>query len=180
LSALAGSVASLYSGGQIYMLPSVHVYEGRPENGKAPVPSDTGLQSMVDIVERRFPDWKLFFSREQLLRLAGNSGGDLRDYFRMIGLCITEAPYQSALPLPDKVIESAESALRNDMPLAHDDKAWLRVIQKSHERELASQDSLPEFARLTEGKYILNYRNGADWFDVHPLLRAAVAEGNGA
>jgi hypothetical protein len=27
---------------------------------------------------------------------------------------------------------------------------------------------------LTESKYILNYRNGNDWFDVHPLLRDIV------
>lgn len=177
LSALAGSVASFYSGGQIYMLPSVHVYEGRPQDGAAPVLSETGLKAMVDIVDKRFPEWKEFFTREQLIRLAGNSGGDLRDFFRMIGLCITEAPYQESLPLPDKVIASAESALRNDMPLAHDDKEWLRKIQHSHERELGSQDRLPIFARLTEGKYILNYRNGDDWFDVHPLLRATVFDG---
>lgn len=177
LSALAGSVASLYSGGQIYMLPSVHVYEGKPLDGKAPIPSETGLQAMVDIVTKRFPEWIEFFTRDQMIRLAGNSGGDLRDYFRMIGLCITEAPYQS-LPFPEKVIASAESALRNDMPLADDIKEWLRKVQTSHERELGSQDKLPIFARLTEGKYILNYRNGYDWFDVHPLLRTAVSSGD--
>lgn len=177
LSALAGSVASFYSGGQIYMLPSVHVYEGRPQDGAAPVLSEAGLKAMVDIVDKRFPEWSEFFTREQLIRLAGNSGGDLRDFFRMIGLCITEAPYQESLPLPDSVIKSAESALRNDMPLARDDKEWLRKIQRSHDRELGSQDRLPIFARLTEGKYILNYRNGDDWFDVHPLLRATLSDG---
>jgi hypothetical protein len=176
LSALAGSVASLYSGGQIYMLPSVHVYECRPQDGAMPVLSEIGLKAMVDIVDKRFPEWVAFFTREQLIRLAGNSGGDLRDFFRMIGLCITESPYQESLPLPDKVIASAESALRNDMPLALDDKEWLSKIQRSHERELGSQDRLPIFARLTEGKYILNYRNGDDWFDVHPLLRASITD----
>jgi len=88
---------------------------------------------------------------------------------------VTEALYQQALPLPDSVIDSAESALRNDMPLARDDKEWLKKIQNSHDRELESLDRLPDFARLTEGKYILNYRNGDDWYDVHPLLRAAIA-----
>ena len=69
------------------------------------------------IVGKRFPEWSQFFTRDQLLRLAANSGGDLRDFFRMVGLCITESLYQQTLPLSDTMLSSAESALRNDMPL---------------------------------------------------------------
>jgi hypothetical protein len=107
-------------------------------------------------------------------RLAANSGGDLRDFFRLVRLCISQALYQLELPLPDKVLDDAENDLRNDMPLTDDVKVWLKKIQQSHERELDTLDKLPDFARLTESKYILNYRNGKDWFDVHPLLRAIV------
>jgi len=176
LSALAGNLAALYSGGKIYMLPSVHVYECCPENANPPEPSTAGLAKMVQIVTQRFPEWKEFFTPGQMQRLAANSGGDLRDFFRLVKLCISQAMYQSSLPLPDKVIEDAENDLRNDMPLAHDDKIWLKKIQASHERELDSLDKLPDFARLTESKYILNYRNGKDWFDVHPLLRDIVSQ----
>jgi len=179
LTALAGSLGALYSGGKIYLLPSVHVYENKPGDGNAPQRSEKGLDAMLAIVEKRFPEWDDFFSKEQLLRLAAHSGGDLRDYFRMIGLSIAEALYRNDRPLPDKVLSYAESALRNDMPLAADDKKWLQRILKSHDRELESLDKLPDFARLTEGKYILNYRNGEDWFDVHPLLRGSVREHGG-
>lgn len=178
LSALAGSLASLYSGGKIYMLSSVHVYKCCPPDGGEPVQSDDGLQAMLEIVAKRFPEWNEFFTPEQLRRLAANSGGDLRDYFRLVKLCIPQALYQRLLPLPDAVIASAENDLRNDMPLARDDRNWLKKIQQSHQRELDSRDKLPDFARLTEGKYILNYRNGTDWFDVHPLLRDIVARGD--
>ncbi|MGZ8956118.1 MAG: hypothetical protein ACXW0Q_15760, partial [Methylovulum sp.] len=116
LPILSGGLSALYSGGRIYMLPSVHVYENRPEDGDEPVPSETGLQAMMKIVDKRFPDWRIFFTGEQLQRLAANSGGDLRDFFRMIGLRVTEALYEDRLPLPDAVLASAESALRNDMP----------------------------------------------------------------
>lgn len=177
LSVLTGSVAAYYSGGQIFMLPSVHVYEEEPQHGAAPVRSDVGLESMLTIVAKRFPEWEEFFTREQLFRLAANSGGDLRDFFRMIDLCIIEALHQPSLPLPDKVIANAESALRNDMPLARDDKVRLKAIQEKHKGEWDNLDDLPNFARLMEGKYILNYRNGDNWFDVHPLLRASVADG---
>lgn len=175
LSALAGSLASLYSGGKIYMLSSVHVYDCCPGSGETPVRSEAGLTAMVEIINRRFPEWGEFLTREQLLRLAANSGGDLRDYFRLIKLCISQALYQQQLPLPDDVLDGAENDLRNDMPLARDDRERLKKIQHSHEWELESLDKLPDFARLTEGKYILNYRNGTGWFDVHPLLRDTVS-----
>lgn len=174
LSALAGSLAALYSGGKIFMLPSVHVYDCCPRGGEPPARSEAGLAAMVEIVSKRFSEWTDFFTQEQMVRLAANSGGDLRDFFRLVKLCISQALYQPQMPLPDAVLVSAESDLRNDMPLAQDDKEWLKRIQQSHERELASLDRLPDFARLTESKYILNYRNGDDWFDVHPLLRAIV------
>jgi DNA polymerase III delta prime subunit len=174
LSALVGGLAALYSGGKIFMLPSVHVYECCPTGDKPPEPSTDGLAAMVEIVTRRFPEWQDFFTPAQMQRLAANSGGDLRDFFRLVKLCISQALYQPALPLPDKVLDDAENDLRNDMPLADDDIQWLKKIQQSHKRELTNQDSLPAFARLTESKYILNYRNGNDWFDVHPLLRDIV------
>ena len=175
LSALAGNLATLYSGGKIYMLPSVHVYEGRPQDGAKPVQSKTGLAAMQKIVGGRFPEWKEFLTQDQLFRLAADSGGDLRDFFRLVKLCVSQALYHPA-PLPDKVIEGAESDLRNDMPLADNDRNWLRKIQQSHKRELENLDKLPDFARLTENKYVLNYRNGDDWFDVHPLLRTTVSD----
>jgi len=174
LSALVGGLAALYSGGKIFMLPSVHVYEGCPKNAKPPVQSLDGLATMIEIVTRRFPEWNEFFTEAQMARLAANSGGDLRDFFRLVKLCISQAMYQPELPLPDKVLEDAENDLRNDMPLADDDIQWLKKIQQSHKRELTNQDRLPEFTRLTESKYILNYRNGDDWYDVHPLLRAII------
>jgi len=174
LSALAGSLAALYSGGKIFMLPSVHVYECCPEDANPPIQSQDGLATMVEIVNKRFPEWEEFFTETQMTRLAANSGGDLRDFFRLVKLCISQAMYQPELPLPDKVLEDAENDLRNDMPLADDVIKWLKKIQQSHKRELTNQDMLPDFARLTESKYILNYRNGKDWFDVHPLLRTIV------
>lgn len=77
--------------------------------------------------------------------------------------------------MPDTLITDAEDAVRRDMlPIADNDRAWLRKIMMSHKEELPSLDELPDFARLQEGKYLLQYRNGEDWYDVHPLLRTEV------
>jgi hypothetical protein len=175
LSALAGALGSVYAGGRIYALPSVHIYECCPDPGNEPEPYAHGLEKMREIVERRSSDWRDFFTEAQLARLAQHSGGDLRDYLRMLRLAVARVLQSGQLPVPDVLITDAEDAVRGDMlPIADDDRNWLRKIMTSHKPELPSLDSLPDFARLQEGKYLLHYRNGEDWYDVHPLLRAEV------
>jgi hypothetical protein len=178
LSALAGALGSVYAGGRVYALPSVHIYECCPQPGEEPAPYDPGLANMRDVVDKRFPQWREFFAEGQLARLAQHSGGDLRDYLRMLRLAVARVLQSGQLPVPDALITDAEDAVRNDMlPIADDDRNWLRRIMASHKPELPSLDALPDFARLQEGKYLLHYRNGEDWYDIHPLLRAEVSAG---
>ncbi len=175
LQALAGGLGAYYAGGRIYALPSVHVYAGKPTPGQTPEIYAEGLDKMQAIVEKRHPHWRDFFNEAQLRRLAQSSGGDLRDYFRMMRLALARVPSLGNLPLIDAILDDAEDAVRNDMlPIAADDRQWLAQISASHTPELPSLDKLPEFARLQQGKYLLHYRNGEDWYDVHPLLRQAI------
>ncbi len=172
LQALAGSLGSHFAGGRIYALPSVHIYQGKPKDGEPAVPYPDGLDKLVSIIDKRYPQWRDFFSEVQLSRLALNSGGDLRDFFRMLRLAVTRAHRVDALPFADAVISDAEDAVRVDMlPIAKDDAQWLARVSKSHKAELDSLGDLTDFARLQQGKYLLYYRNGEDWYDVHPLLR---------
>lgn len=174
LAAVSEGGLSTYAGGQIYALPSVHIYEACPAPGQPCVPSPQGIGVMRAIVERRYPQWEEFFSAEQLERLALNSGGDLRDYFRMLRQCLVRAG-QGHLPVNENALLDAFNAVRADMlPLADDDREWLRKITGNHESNLPSLEKLPDFARLMHGKRILNYRNGKDWYDVHPLIRKEV------
>ncbi len=174
LQALAGALGASYAGGRIYALPSVHIYQGKPEPGQRPLPYADGLNKLVTIIDKRYPYWHDFFSRGQLLRLAQNSGGDLRDFFRMLRLAVTRSP-EAGLPLSDMILSDAEDAVRGDMlPIAKDDGAWLARVTDSHSAELDSLGGLPDFARLQQGKYLLHYRNGEDWYDVHPLLREEI------
>jgi hypothetical protein len=138
------------------------------------------LAKLLDIVAKRFPDWRQVFSDGQLTRMAQNSGGDLRDYFRMLRLAVARVPSFGRLPAGDSLIQDAEDAVRSDMlPIAADDLDWLDGIMTSHSHRLPSLDRLPDFARLQQGKYVLHYRNGEDWYDVHPLLRKEVLERHG-
>lgn len=177
LSALSGALGAIYAGGRIYALPSVHIYESCPAPGVEPTPYANGLGKMRNIVEKRYDKWCDFFTEQQLGRLAQHSGGDLRDYLRMLRLAVTGASRLSELPVPDSLIDAAEKAVRADMVIAEKDRVWLAKIMASHKHELPDLDALPDFARLQEGKYLLHYRNGEDWYDVHPLLRPEVRVG---
>lgn len=131
---------------------------------------------MREVVERRYPRWRDFFTDAQLSRVAQRSGGDLRDYLRLLRLAVARVLQSGQLPVPDALITDAEDAVRSDMlPISENDRAWLRKITASHKAELPTLDALPDFARLQEGKYLFHYRNGEDWYDVHPLLRAEVS-----
>lgn len=173
LQAMAGSLGSYYAGGRVYSLPSVHIYEGCPAQGALPkIDTKDGPQKMLAVVEARYPDWRDFFTEPQLRDLAQAAGGDLRDFFRMLRLAITRAPSLGQLPLNDAALSDAKAAVRNDMlPIAADDLDWLEKVASTHKPALESLDKLPDFARLQQSKYLLHYRNGEDWWDIHPLLR---------
>jgi hypothetical protein len=181
LSALAGALGAVYAGGRIYALPSVHIYKGCPPPGKEPEPHENGIVKMREVVDKRDPRWDEFFGSEQLDRLALHSGGDVRDYLRMLRLAVAGVLGVGRLPVSETLIAEAENAVRGDMlPIAEDDRQWLRRIMASHRAELESLDKLPDFARLQDGKKLLHYRNGEDWYEVHPLLRAEISgDGSG-
>lgn len=176
LQALANGLSAYYAGGRIYALPNVHIYTQKPDAGRPPQPHADGLAKMREVVEKRYPQWNEFFSEAQMARLAQNSGGDLRDFLRMLRLAVARAAAPGlTLPLPDAFVNDAEDAVRGDMlPIAADDRDWLAQISASHKPELPSLERLPDFARLQQGKCLLHYRNGEDWYDVHPLLREEI------
>ena len=171
LQLLSPGVGSTFAGGRVFTLPSVHIYERRPNVGEAPEPSERGLAKMLQIVERRHNWHGGFFTAGQVRRLAQNSGGDLRDFFRLLRLAVAQAARIGA-QAPNSVFQDAEDALRRDMlPLANDERTWLRKIGRSHQSELGTRDRVSDFARLLHNKQVLAFRNGEDWYAPHPLLR---------
>ena len=54
------------------------------------------------------------------------------------------------------------------------DMQWLKEIAESKTPKLKNIKNLPQLARFFETCLILNYRNGDDWYDVHPLIRELV------
>jgi hypothetical protein len=152
-------------------LPSVHLFN---RDGSK---DDRGLEILKNIVGQRCAEWQQVFSETQLRRMACATGGDLRDFFRLIREVLINAsmPGGGELPVADRLIEDAENKLRREMlPIAEDDKEWLRKINASKEAELQNVQFLSRLAGFFDTHLVLNYRNGQDWYDVHPLIRKTI------
>ena len=170
LSALTANLSALYNS-QLVSLASAHVYLS-PSSGTARQPNDRGLAAMERMVEQRYAAWREVLTSAQLRRLALASGGDIRDFFRLLGAVLVKAGNPSnALPVADVAVDAAENAMRREMlPIPDNHKDWLKRIAQSHESELAELSDLATFAGFLDSRVVLNYRNGKDWYDVHPLL----------
>ena len=61
--------------------------------------------------------------------------------------------------------------MRNQtLPLANDEIEWLRTIDSSKSPDLSAREKILNLARLLNGRFVMNYRNGDNWYDAHPLL----------
>ncbi|MDU9049627.1 MAG: hypothetical protein Q3M30_12305 [Candidatus Electrothrix sp. Rat3] len=168
LLALAQNLGRSLGGHPVTQWPNIHVRR-KADNGQ----DADGIRVMEHIISNRYPGWQEIFSSENLSYLAHISGGDLRDFFRLIRECLVSCTLD---PRPEKVvdqeiIERAVLDLQNDMlPLADDDARWLAKIHQSNREELPSVDDLPDLARYLDTNLIMNYLNGQPWYDIHPVL----------
>jgi hypothetical protein len=165
-----------YFGVEICTLPHVKVFKTPTDFAKVqPVEREqAGIDLITESARRRLPGVEQLVPRELLDRLALASSGSVRDFFRLLRSVASKARVaQAALPLQeDTYVAMAEQVLRNEMPLAEEDKTWLTLVRQTHGTGLDKIDNLHRLARLFDSGLILNYRNGRDWCEVHYLLHA--------
>jgi len=68
------------------------------------------------------------------------------------------------------VTETVEAATRDMLPIADEDALWLWRIHGDHEFPLPSIVQLPRLSRFLDTHVVLCFRNGKEWYDVHPLI----------
>lgn len=169
LPVLSPNLGRLLGGNPVTQWPNIHVRDKEGEEDPG------GLDVMVRIIEKRFKDWEAFISRKHLKHLATASGGDLRDFFRLvreaaIGLRTAQISKPDAR-LDETILLRVVQQLKNELlPIAADDAVWLKRIHESKEPSLQGMGNLPDLARFLDSNRIMNYLNGEPWYDVHPLL----------
>ena len=170
LSVLAPGAGTLMGGAVARRLVSTHIFKDRSREQ-----DPAGLAVMREVIARRHGQWAKVFEPAALDQLALSSGGDLREFFRLIKLCLTAVRDDADLPLNLAAAKVSESVARGEMlPIPADHLGWLRRISLSHDTCLEKDADLPTLANFLDNRLVLNYRNGSDWYDVHPLLRDIV------
>ena len=170
LSILAAGAGALMGGASVKRLVSTHIFKDRTREV-----DPAGLALLRRVLAARYTAWPQLFTADALDRLALSSGGDLREYFRLIRQCLPAVRDDAQLPLSVDGVAHVETAARAEMlPIPADQLDWLKRISASHDTCLQSDDKLPLLAHFLDNRLVMNYRNGKDWYDVHPLLREVV------
>ena len=159
-------VSRLYNGA--WWIPCVKV---RDRDGN---PCAEGLDTLREVIKRR-GDWRRLLGDEAALdELILASGGYLRDLFRLLQHALLRGPGRT-LPLSAEQRHLAIQELRNAyLPVPHEDALWLDRIHASRATELEDDTRLPDLARYFDNLLVMAYRNGEEWWAVHPLILDAV------
>lgn len=166
LKVLFPGLSSLYEPGGVQVLPTLKV-AGR--DGARPY--EPGLEIMERVVAHR-GDWSRLLTADQLRRVCLQSGGHLRDLLRILADLVRRA---TTLPVTDETVERTLAAARNEfLPIADDDARWLAQIAADNNVALPDVERLPTLARFLDTHLVLCYRNGEEWYNVHPLVRDEV------
>lgn len=163
---LAQNLGRAYGGRAITTWPNVRVRTRH--GGRA---DEAGIRTLRTVVDKRFAPRARLISDAHLDQLAAASGGDVRDFFRLVRECLVDIDPQSGGVATDDHIKRVIAQLRRELlPIAEDDKRWLARIHERKDVALENIASIPTLIRFFDNNLIMNYENGEAWYDVHPLV----------
>jgi energy-coupling factor transporter ATP-binding protein EcfA2 len=151
---------------KFYLVPSVPVAP-RPDHPDATQEYVvTGRRLLRKVVSKRLDIDKAFANPADLDRLIDQSGGGLRDLFRLIRDAIDAAPPEG--PISTQAVTQAlrSNRLQRELIVQPKDLEPLRSLLQ--DAESLHYDA--EGIRLLQTELALHYVNGGNWFGVHPAV----------
>ncbi|NLX21139.1 MAG: hypothetical protein GXY55_05620 [Phycisphaerae bacterium] len=141
-----------------------------------PVPA--GFAAMREIIEKRMPMDQVFSDAGTLDTLIEASGGYPRDLLRMMREVLLSAAMKKISPPipPDILTQLVEEVIRDqvrvyDKPIYDDDLPLLVEVARARDVPRATRTQAFRLAELFDHHFVLGYRNGEEWYDLHPLVR---------
>lgn len=133
-----------------------------------------GIDKLSEMVARRVDVHRIFGTSEKLFPLLQASGGYPRDLLRLVReLLYGASDFPVRLEDVAQVIDrTAETYAQN---VRAPDLDLLAEIAGTHALPEGDDAQLAHFGRLLERFLVLAYRNGREWYDLHPLVRVAPA-----
>lgn len=164
---VGGAAGKYRPGAPLQVIPAVKV---RTEDGQE---NEAGLAALQAIVDLR-GDWKALLGEDgaQLRRISLASGGHLRDLIRLLQEVIRRSLRVDQRPTPERIVTGAiDQIAREFLPLADDDALALWRVHNDHDSPMESiAGGLTTLSRFLDTHLLLCYRNGREWYDVHPLI----------
>jgi hypothetical protein len=165
-------------GGDMELLPSLRLWKGHADRTR----NERVWSAARKLIALRFGDDGLarLFGREATLpdALIEASGGQFRDLLRLLCEVLVRVQTQTQkLPVSKDVITAAIQHLREQyLPLSDEDAKRLSLIEKTGDcvRDDSGPAEVSRISRLLNEHLILNFSNGEDWYDIHPLIREEV------
>jgi hypothetical protein len=165
---------------QSFALPNFKVMQRPKESDTCCQRNQQGIDQMVEIVQRRFPEWRNALSQPVVEHLAWMSGGNVRRYFSLICTTLMKTalggnPLPLAMADDSPVRQAIAKAAEPLQWLTAEDRRWLDLFMthsdnpSGHIKDLV-QD-LPAIIRLFDHSLVLDYQNGSVWYQVPPLVR---------
>lgn len=170
---VGGTAGKYRPGAPLQVIPAVKVRTSAGDD------YEPGLASLQNIVELR-GDWKFLLGEDgsALRRISLKSGGHLRDLIRLLQEVIRRSLRVDQLPIPERIVSGAiDQIAREFLPLADDDVEALWRVHGDHDSPMESiAGGLTTLSRFLDTHLLLCYRNGREWYDVHPLIVDDVAQ----
>ncbi|MCC6555699.1 MAG: hypothetical protein IT372_22280 [Polyangiaceae bacterium] len=154
--------------GAVQVIPAVRVRDVVGDR------SEHGIVALQTLIERRFDPTPLFGRGDLLEEVILASGGNIHDLLRLVGEVIRRA---QSLPVTPGIVSGAIDAIRAEfIPIADIDLAPLARVAARHELSLEEPGQIHDLSRWSRGHLVIQYRNGREWYDVHPLVRDIVLD----
>lgn len=152
----------------------------RPHGQETPARDQAGIEKMLEILDRRFPQWQQALAKPVAEHLAWLSGGNVRRFFDLVRNSVFFARSHENLPLalPDAppVLQAIAKAREALQWLNKNDRLWLERFKTGLPTGEVDkmQEDLANIMRLFDHSLVLNYQNGEIWYNVSPLVREHV------
>jgi hypothetical protein len=103
-------------------------------------------------------------------QLATASGGYPRDFIRLVRNLVQ---HHRVFPVGAEAVEQVIADLAEEYSRVYRDTyaPVLKVVATTHRLPRTDEAQMRLLARLVQNLLVLAYRNGHEWYDIHPLLR---------
>ncbi|WP_416673738.1 P-loop NTPase fold protein [Egbenema bharatensis] len=162
------------SGSPIQQMEVVKFFSRENRHRSGAVPEESKVRLLLEVLQRRIESDLI--EPDTAHELILSSGGVMRELVRIARACCSQCllllrrePERTEIKITDEILELALRDLRNDFAASLGTSRYQILATTYHHGEPEEVND-PEFLLLLHGLYVLEYRNGDLWYDVHPML----------